>query len=528
MVSDNRRSPLRVVLTALVTVSIAMSGMATIEAQDGEDIARGLLRALLESQLERQRRKHDPFRPPAPPSNQTSQAVFQLRTISSTLAQEAASLSAVVNTDARRDYHLRRQLPGVLQLEASAGAVQQQTAVATHERDVIEAYRRLNSEWLTLAYQLRNQPGLSAQALSVVDRIDRLDGQYCAVLQLQQQFDSQQLVRASTLLSASLQQLNQELQYNVPSSATRRRLLRQLRHHQNQSNYFAVLVADSQRLDAVVQEYQRLYRTWTVLQSDLDRYQIRSVTRAVQRVVAGHQTIHQLLRLDFGLDRQLMLHLIQDVETTMTELFQRVTLADLMSLPGSDDVSSAADTAYGTLQHLRDVVRRNESRQEVGDAWVYMNEAWDLVAFHLQSVQRPEVRHHLDEVAGELTALREILGAAVVWDPAEMVRRASNLESLATSIHQSMRRWHRAAGITDVRGLQEARELTGHCRQLKQRMIARRPPAGLRGDCDRVTQSWQVVQSHLHECQTPERENLDRLSAEFTPELVRILTSLPE
>lgn len=528
MMSHDRRSLIRAAVIALVTVSIAASGISSAQAQSGEDLARGLLRALLESQLEKQRRKRDPFRPPELSPGQPTGPIQQLRPISSTLAQESTTLSALVNTDARRYYHVRRHLPAVLQLEASAGAVRQQTAAATHERDVVDSYRQLNAGWLTLSHQLRAQHGLSSQTLAAMDRIDQLDAQYCAILQIQQQFDSQQLVRAATLLSAALQHLDEELRYSVPANATQRRLLRQLRQHQHQANYFASLASDSQRLDAIIQQYQQLYQTWTQLQADLDRYSIRSVTRSVQQVVVQHQNIHRLLRLNLGLDRQLVLHLIQDVETTMTELFERVTLSDLMDLPASNDVASAADTAYGTLQHLRDVVRRNESRDEIEDAWVYMSEAWDLVAFTLQPIQRPEIRHHLDEIAGELTALRETVGAEAVWDPAVMVARASRLESLATSIHRSMQRWHRAAGIRDRRRLQDAQNLITYCHELEQQMIARRPPAGVREKCDRITQSWQQLQPYLHECETEQRETLERLAGEFTPELVRILTALPE
>ena len=36
------------------------------------------------------------------------------------------------------------------------------------------------------------------------------------------------------------------------------------------------------------------------------------------------------------------------------------------------------------------------------------------------------------------------------------------------------------------------------------------------------------LRPYLKECQTPERETLERLTAGFTPELICIRTSLPE
>lgn len=527
MISHDRRSIVRSSVIAMITVSIAALGVSRVCAQSGEDIARQLIRGLIESRLEKERRKLDPFRPPETPGQPTPQ-VQQLQTISATYAQEANALSAVLNTDARRDYRIRRYLPAAFQFEATASAVRQQTASARNHLQLVDNYRQLNSEWLTLSYQLRNQPGVSRRAIEVLDRMDRLDGQYCALLQIQSQFDSRRLARAADLLSAELRHLGEELRYGTAASARRSRLIRRLQRQQQQADYFADLVSDSQRMDVVVQEYRRLYQAWESVKPDLDRYSNRSITRRVQRVASAHRTIHGLLRLDFGLDKRLVLHLVRDIETTMNELFQRITLADLMSTPDSSDVTDAADTAYGTLQHFTDVVQNGDSREETGEAWGYLHESWELLAYHLRSIQNPRVQHHLEEITGELTALRETLGVAVLWDPGEMARRASALESMAEGIHQAIRRWHRSAGVSDANRVQDARELISHCHELEQLIMQRRPPADIREECDHVTQSWQHLRPYLSECDTAERETLEQLAAAFTPELVRILTSLPE
>jgi hypothetical protein len=529
MVSAGKRSFIRSLFVALITVSIAASGIGRVHAQSGEDIAKGLLRALIDSRVEKNRRKHggrDPFRAPQPgPANQQLQ---QLRAISANYAQETSTLSAVLNTDARRDYHVRQHLPAALQLEATAAAVRQQTASGRNHVGLVDTYRQLNSEWLTLSHQLRNQHGLSSQSIAVLDRIGQLDGQYCALLNIQQQFDNRQLVRASDLLSAELRRLGEELQYGVPASATRTRLIRKLQSLQQQAGYFANLVSDSQRLDVVVQEYQRLYQNWNALTPDLDRYSKRSITRSVQRVVTAQQSIHSLLRLDYGLDKRLVQHLIRDVDATMIELFQKITLSDLMELPDSPEVAGAADTAYGTLQHLADVVNRNEPRQEIGEAWVYMDEAWRLLAYYLSSAHNPQVQHHLEEISGQLAALQQTVGVTVAWDYREMVRRSASLETFAEGISKAVQRWHRTAGIQDNHRTQEAQELISHCHELEQLIVGRRAPAQIREECDHIVEAWQHLRPYLRECQTVERETLERLTDGFTPELIHIRTSLPE
>jgi len=529
MMSTGKRSLIHSLFVALMTVSIAASGIGRVHAQSGEDLTKGLLRALIDSRVEKSRRKHggrDPFRTPQP--RLANQQLLQLRTISANYAQETSVLSAVLNTDVRRDYHVRQHLPAALQFEATATAVRHQTASGRNHEGLVDTYRQLNSEWLTLSHQLRNQHGLSSQTSAVLDRIGQLDGQYCALLNIQQQFDNRQLVRAADFLSSELRRLSEELQYGVPASATRTQLIRKLWSLQQQAGDFANLVSDSQRLDVVVQEYQRLYQSWSALTPDLDRYSKRSITRSVQRVVATQQRIHSLLRLDYGLDRRLVQHLVRDVDATLLELFQKITLSDLMELPDSDEVASAADTAYGTLQHLADVVNRNEPRQEIGEAWVYVDEAWGLLAYYLGTARNPQVQHHLEEISGQLAALQQTVGVTVAWDYREMVQRSASLETFADSISQAVQRWHRAAGIQDNHRAQEAQELVGHCHELEQLIIGRRTPAQIREECDHIVEAWQHLRPYLQECQTAERETLGRLAAGFTPELIHIRTSLPE
>ena len=93
------------------------------------------------------------------------------------------------------------------------------------------------------------------------------------------------------------------------------------------------------------------------------------------------------------------------------------------------------------------------------------------------------VRQGLDEISDELTTLKQIIGVTIPWDRREMLQRASNLESIAENIRHTMEQWHRTAGIRDARRTTEGRQLISHCHELAER---------------------------------------------FTPELVRILTAVPE
>ena len=98
----------------LLCVAVLCSSLfpARAAAQNGQDIGKDLLRALIESQLEKSRRKNggpnDPFRDPQGNGNlrpgQTTQEMQKLRPITASFAQESATLTALLNSDARRSF----------------------------------------------------------------------------------------------------------------------------------------------------------------------------------------------------------------------------------------------------------------------------------------------------------------------------------------------------------------------------------------------------------------------------------------
>ncbi len=531
MIRSGNRLVFRSTVIGLLTVAIAASGISHVCAQNGEDIAKGLLRALIDSTLDKQRRREavrDPFRPPALQPGLTSPQIQQLRTLSATYAQQTSALSARLHADARRDFHVRPHLASAFNFEASAAAVRRQTNSAQNHAAIVDSYRQLNAAWLTLSHQLRGQQGVSPQTIAVVDRIGQLDAQYCSILGIQQQFDRRELSRTVGRLAAEIQHLSGSLRYDVPSSATRARIIRHLQQLSRRVDRFAVQILNNQQLNRVVSEYQQIFTLWSQQTVDLDRYNSHSVTRNVQAVALIHQKIHELLRLETALDKRLIQHLVRDIDATMIQIFQEITLADLMSLPDSDEVAPAADMAYGTLQHLADVIQRDESRQEIGDAWAYVNEAWEFLDYYLSPVRNPHIHQHLEEVSGGLATLKQTVGVVVAWDRREMVQHASALESQAEGIHQSVQLWHRTAGIRNPRRAQETQELIGHCHALEQLILERRSMDQIREECDHVVEAWQQLRPYLRECQTAESESLEQLAAGFTPQLVRIRTALPE
>ena len=138
------------------------------------------------------------------------------------------------------------------------------------------------------------------------------------------------------------------------------------------------------------------------------------------------------------------------------------------------------------------------------------------------------VRQRIDEISDELTALRQIIGVTIPWDRRELLQRASSLESIAENIHPTMEQWHGKGGIRDAHRTTETREPISHCHELEQLISRRRHPMQIREKCNHMIQSCQYLRPYLRECRTHQQAILEKLAERFTPELVRILTTVPE
>ena len=514
-----------VLLTAVlfsVTAQVAV-------AQSGEDIAKGLLRALIESQLERANRRRgpepDPFRPPANRGRETDE-VQRLRPVIASFSQESATLSALLNTDARRSFQIRRHLPDAIKLQATATALKQQTDAQRDHRVLVGSYRSLNNDWKALSHQLRQCDRLSSQSLAAIERVDRLDQQYCALLGIQEQFDNQQLIRESYTLAAYMRDLSDELNHTPRPSGVSHQLPLNLRHLIHKTEYFSSLVSGNVQLQAIVNEYKSVYDDWNDLQNDLRKYSDHSVARSVQRIQETHRSIHQVLRLDIGLDRNLLLHLVREADHTLTELFRTTSLEHLIALPDSDEIPSTADMVYGTIQNLDDLIRRNENPEAIAEAWVYADEAWNLLAYYFESARDPRITSQIRSIGQTMDSLRSALGVTISVDRNLLIRSASSMETLAEHLSEAVRQWQRRPGSHD-RSLQtKADQLIRRCHDLEQALLANRDLNYVRRQCDEAIETWQDIRPGLKQCDTEERETINHIVDTLTPELIRMRTLL--
>lgn len=524
-------------VAAVLVIGILMSPYSGVcRAQSGRDVAEGLLKALIESQLDKSRRRSgsrpDSFGPASGrgnlrPGGVTSQ-MQQLRPILASFAQETATLSALLQTDSRRSIAARRQLPDVIRLQANATALNQRARTQNDHRHILDDFRGLNSEWSSLAHQLGHCKGLSAQTTACMRRVGALDAKYCSLLGIQEQFDNRELVQAAYTLTTYVKDLIDDVQAQPLSRNASRQLMRGLGELSQKADYFAGLVSRGSSYQTVMTEYQEVYQSWIRLEASMSELSGHSIARSLRRIRDSHQKIHQILRIEMGIDKNHVLNLVHEVDHQVVELFRTMTLEQLMKLPDGGAVPDAADALLGTIQNVDDHIHRDESPQSIGEAWVYADEAWNQFEFYVSPLQTGAVPLQLRSIDATMRSLQQALGVTVQYDRRTLVQNASSLENLAARLVTTLKRWQTRPGQHDRSLVSRAQQLVDAFHHIEQALASGQDMGHHLGDCDEAIALWQQIRPALKTCDTAEREQFDYIVATLTPELVRLRTMLNE
>ena len=526
----------RSLVCSLLTCGVLLSAMPTpCVAQNGEDIAKGLLRALIESQLDKSRRRSNDrgsLRPPngsgVPIQPQPTVQIQQLRPISSSLAQESAVLVALLQTDSRRSLDARSHLSDAIRLQANASALQQQVATQNNHLLLQDDFQNFNSEWSSLSHHLETCDAISGKTRSCLKRIAALDAQYCSVLGIQEQFNSTELVRAAYTLTTYNKDLIDDIRDTPRPGNQHRQVLRNLGEYCQKAEYFASLVSQGTPYPTVVSSFQDTYSSWMKLEPQLTDYRSHSLARSLRRIQDSSREIHGLLRITMGIDKTHVLQLVHTISDEMTDVFRSITLEQMMILPDGQALPNAADTVSGTIQNLDDLIHRDETPQAIAEAWVYADEAWKEFYYYADPVKNPKTVSGLRHISESMKSLKATLGVNISYDPQLLVQTASSLEFLTSQLLRAVQKWQRRPGKHDAALPRRIQQLETALHQIEQSLAAGKGGLHHRREADQAIALWQQIRPALKECDTDERAEFDHIAARITSEGIKLRTMLDE
>ena len=507
----------------LVLVTI-VGGLMLNPARADEKTRRivgGILRILVESQVERGQQPSGRLTPPGRVSPELGRVRLHLQEFS----REAASLGTLLQKGAAGNAALRPLAAETLQFQASAEALHRRSTLVNDHRAILLETQGVDRNWRLLSYRLRQTRGLDADCRECVARLDRIEASVCSALSIDPQIDRRNLSRHGQALSLYLRGLVEDIDFELRRSPQREALKLEASQARQLATGFAEDVSQGAGHNELVAAYREFLAVWNPLVRTLCSAPTRYIERTVLRIQPVDQAIHELLWLPRGIDRQVLSQLTIGIMAEVDRIFDSVTLNVLMTLPGRDEIPGAASDFYGVCEHFADCVQRDEDLDELVDAYSYLTPAWVSFSRHFRTTDHSGIRGSLDEIEKRLVALREPLGVPGGFSREEARDLAASLERLAGLLEEDI-----ALGLRNRDDFAaERRTLVEQCRQFRSSareihslLVGNVAGATLRDSSVTAFSRWEQLSNSIRNCDAPSRENLAPLMVRISERLVAI------
>ncbi len=503
---------LRAALLGLLVLATVRTSLAD-DKERKKELVNGVLRILLDSQVERHglRDERAPL-PPPPPGGRPTVEILEARQRLEAMQREAAGLSLALQREAETNPAARGVLADALKFQVRADSVAARSRVLHDHRALAVEVANLDREWRILLLKLQQTPRLPPNCCEHFNRFDEQHGALCKVLAVEPTLDRRLLVRSAESLSAHMRSLVEDVAFETRALPQGRDLIRDAGLAQQAANAFADVILDNVPFRVIAERYQAFTRQWEPLNARLCALHSRYIEREVVAVQQVDQKIRELLWLPRGLNRELINQLAAGVHADVDRLFDSINLSILLHLPAGEFATGAASDFHGYCEHLEECARRSDRREEILDAYDDLLGAWVSFSRHFRNVKSSQLQQQIAVIEQRLVALREPLGIPNVFDRDDARRRAAEIEHLADHFNDDVNTW-----LSTNRGIPEAdrRSLLEQCgrfrataRAMHAVLVQPTPEAELERLNETLFTQWEELFQRVTKSKGPDRDHL--------------------
>lgn len=487
----------------------------------------GLLRELLESELERRSRRDEPPRPPA--KSAASAKSQQARGYFQSFSAESQQLARLLGQQARTTPGVRSHYDEVLKLRARADFLNQRYAQPQPDQVLIQDIRELDRDWRLASYHLNGLPSLSPQCRETAKRLDAINGRCCQLFNIGPQFNRREIVRLADSLAAELHHLQRDVEYELRSQPQARKISNQLRRIEARAKLLGDSATDGDSYEIVVGEFQRFHSEWGILSRQLSGFRDRHIDRTVEEIHEINRRLHEQLLLPLQLDRSHLTQLTNQLESRLDALTEMFTLAMLADLPDPAGLLNSTRTLSREIALLRESLARNAPEQALVSHWQVLNAGWREFERAAQPVWPGRGIGLRREISALLDAMRSDLGAQLAFDPRAVLQLAAELEGIVEQTQFHVQRWRSRPGARVSDGLvRSVNRFTRDCHALHEMCADRSERSQLARRCDELARGWADLRPQLMACKTVDRNAVRRNVDLATQRLVRLQLMLEQ
>jgi len=436
-------------LNFLVIVLVMLFGStAHAQNQQRRELIQGLLKGLIESQLEQPQQgrpsqpyggqsipgqrvpSRQPSRPAVPGRSvkiEVSPVMLSARGRLNQWNTAAGKLVGELRRHEQASPQLRPLLADSMRFQAAVAGLCRRAEISPTLRPLSGDFAALDRDWRIINNRLKITSGFPASCQIFVDLLNDLDRQLCDDFKLQRQVNRVELNRLATTMNNDFEHLLRGLYYSRTPQGSK--LIREGQRLQASIGQAASLVSHGSYAD-LVNAYTSCLKDWRTFSRQVLVLRDERLKFSIQHIEDNGRLIQEQLFIPIELDRRYLASITAELGVDSDELFQSVSMADLLKQKNPLEAINHGRSFSVACASLNKDIESNVPKDKL--AWSYLSFAnsWEATYRSFRELNNPVVNHRLEAIGLTVNSLGEVLGGNSLLSHDELVHLLSELDAL--------------------------------------------------------------------------------------------------
>ncbi|WP_417849032.1 hypothetical protein [Thalassoglobus sp.] len=512
---------MKTVLAFCLLTLVCASADAQSNRDQRKDFVEGLLKSLIDSQLDRGRPSPDRTPPNLPPNADLQQAQVFL----DALTNQSAQLVNLLRVEERSMPQLRPLLADALTIHADARMLRDDSRSVRDQRALTNSVREFDRKWRTLAHRLKQIPELGRASLRTIDSITDLNTSLSQLLGIDPQFDRNSLLRLSSSVSTSMGHLNQELRYQLHRNPIRDQILTQGYQLSLQASQLVSLV-DRSDYKSIVASTQSFQQAWKVFAVRLRELNSERIQRDMLEIEQSLRDISEILWLTAPIDKAQIVQLTQTIEREFDLFLDNVSLAQLIRLNQTQNLIKQSTQFHASAHLFAETAERSQNLNDLSWDFQVLEVEWKEFLVEARRVNLPAAQQQIQMIQRSMNILQNMLNLRPQLDRRELLPVVASADDLSDRLLGTGKRIIGNSGAYPgtfrIKFLNELNELHDSAHQLHDGLIQTKSESELQRDAEHLIEHWNGVKQLVPQLRQQDQQQIMQIMAQLEPNMVKL------
>ena len=336
---------------------------------------------------------------------------------------------------------IRPLLGDALNVRAAIESLEYRSRGLREITSLIPDYENLDQLWRTLAYRVKQWPGLGEAVYQRVDAMNVLNEKLASLLKVSPQIQSNELSTLLASMAVDFDRLKGDIEIDLAKDPQRQQYLDKMQRLQTMVYYLRQAVSLARPHDELVGRFQQMHNEWIPIKNALSLVDSRYIRRSITRIAQADDSIHDLLWISKGpVDGDELLATATSLKQSVDQIADQVSLRKLLESPNAPAVFRTVKDFYTLVGGFRQSVATSGANDLDSLRWDFreLDVAWNDVKSALAHSQDPLVLQHIATVNHTVSEIRASIGERPIFDNHESLDLIASIDSLSDLLNSDV------------------------------------------------------------------------------------------